>query len=119
MSNILKVQKPPSYRSKRLASLITQNLGQILPNYLEDFSGLTTISRVEVSNDLKWAKIFLSIINSTDDLILKRLNHNIYEIQGRLNKTLAMKVFPKISFFLDLDSRHAARINQLLNSLDQ
>lgn len=111
--------KKPGSRIDRINSLIQQELGQILPQYLENENALVTVMKVEVSRDLKWAKIWISILGGNDERIFDILNKNIYEIQGEINRLLPTKVLPRLQFFLDTSTRHAARINEVLNEINE
>lgn len=109
-------EKKPSNRISKLNSLIQQQLGAILPEYLEQ-PGLVTINKVEVSRDLKWAKVWLSILNGDDAAIVKELEKNIYDIQGELNRGLTLKVLPRLQFFLDTSARYAQHIDELIKKI--
>lgn len=106
-------------RIDRVNSLVQKLLGEIIHPYLENQIGLVTISRVETSRDLKWAKIWISIVGGDDDKILASLVRNVYHIQGELNRSWKMKIVPRIQFFLDTTSRYAAHINQLIKKIHE
>lgn len=111
-------QQAKKLRAERLASLIQELLGPILSDALESLpSGLVNVSRVEISGDLKWAKVWLSVIGTDDDTVLKLLKKNIYNIQGELNRQVKMKIVPRIQFFIDTSARFAAHINDVINHL--
>jgi ribosome-binding factor A len=113
------MEKPQSFRIQKLNSLIQQRMAVVLPEYLEGQNALVTVTKVETSRDLKWAKVWLSILGGSDDLIFDTLKKNIYDIQGELNHILPIKVMPRIQFFLDTTARHAARINEVLHEIHE
>jgi ribosome-binding factor A len=108
-----------SNRIDRLNSLLQQLVGVILKDYLEPNQGLVTVSRVEVSGDSRWAKIWISIVGGDDDSILSAINKNIYDIQGDLNRKIAMKMVPRLQFFLDTSPRYAQHISDMLNEIKE
>jgi len=72
--------------------------------YIDGLSNLMiTITRVDVSPDLRHAKVFLTFINSreTSDIIIKQLNKksNIYKFL--IGKEIRLKRIPNIKFFED------------------
>jgi ribosome-binding factor A len=106
-----------SIRIQRANSLIQELLGQILPDYLDKSQGLVSVSRVETSSDLRWAKVWLSVINAEDDDILQLLQKNIYHIQGELNRRIPMKIVPRLQFFIDTSARFAQHLNEVFTHL--
>lgn len=115
----MKEVKPNTNRIPRVNSLIQQKLGEILREYLDDEQGLTTISKVETTRDLKHAKVWLSIFNGNDERILDKINKNIYDIQGQLNSAMNTKIFPRLSFHLDTSPRYVEHIDELIRKVHQ
>jgi ribosome-binding factor A len=115
----MKEQKKNPNRISKVNSFIQISLGPILLEFLEGQNGLVTISKVETSKDMKWAKIWISIFNGDDNKILDFLNKNIYYIQGELNKQFATKIIPRISFHLDTLPRYVAHIEELVKKVHE
>ncbi|HAG27342.1 TPA: hypothetical protein DCG61_00970, partial [Patescibacteria group bacterium] len=80
-------------------------------------AGITTVSRVEVSKDTKWAKVWISIVGGDDDAILKVIEKNMYDIQGELNRAVDLKLVPRLQFYLDTSPRYAQHINELIDQI--
>ncbi len=97
--SIMKQIKKDTNRIPKVNSLIEHRLGPVLHEFLSGEQGLVTISKVETSRDMKWAKIWISILGGDDEKLIKHINAHIYEIQGALNETFATKIIPRISFF--------------------
>lgn len=112
-------QAKPTNRIAKLNSLIQQEVGEILLTYLSGQNGLTTVSRVEVSKDTRWAKVWISIVGGDDDAILKIIVKNLYDIQGELNRRVNLKLIPRLQFFLDTSPRYAQHINELLDQIHE
>lgn len=110
-------QKEPRLRVTRLQSLIQELLGKILPEYLSETNALVTVSQVEVSGDLRHAKVWLSVLGKDDAAVFKTLEKNMYQIQGDLNRELPMKMIPRLQFNLDTSPRYAEHISELISSL--
>src|SRR4051812_12621789 len=112
-------KKKSGNRIDKLNSLIQQLIGEIIHPYLHGINGLTTVSRVEVSGDSRWAKVWISIVGGDDEEIFKILKENIYDIQGELNRNLTMKMVPRIQFFLDTSPRYAQHIDELIKKIHE
>jgi len=110
-------QRKTSNRIERVNSLIQQIVGETIHQYLEEYPALVTVSKVEASRDLKWAKVWISIVGGNDDKVLKTLERNLYDIQGELNRSLAMKVVPRLQLFLDTSPRYAQHIDELIKEI--
>src|SRR3989338_4318306 len=113
---MLKAKKDTN-RIAKVNSLIEHQLAPILLTALEGQKGLVTITKVETSRDMKWAKVWISIFNGDDTAILNFLSKNIYHVQGELNKHFATKIIPKISFHLDTGPRYAQHIEELVKKI--
>jgi len=76
-------------RQKRVASLIKEELSLLLVEKIQDSSsGLITITRVEMSPDLKTAHIYLSIFGGEQkEAILELLDKK----KGYLRKSIASR----------------------------
>ena len=110
--------KKPSNRIEKLNSLIQQQVGETLKDTIES-DGLITVSRVETSGDARWAKVWISIVGGDDDKILTDINKNLYDIQGELNRHLAMKMTPRLQFFLDTSPRYVQHIDELIKKIHE
>lgn len=112
----------PSHRIEKVNALLQQLVGEIILTHVDIYDALVTVSKVETSRDLKWAKIWISIVGagdakSSDKKIMETLEKNLYEIQGEVNRRLAMKIVPRLQFFLDTAPRYAQHINELIEQI--
>ena len=107
----------PTNRIARVNSLIQQIVGESILPLTQEWGALVTVSKVETSRDMKWVKVWVSIMGGDDEKILKLLHDNIYDIQGDLNHKLQTKVLPRIQFFLDTSPRYAQHIDELIEQI--
>jgi ribosome-binding factor A len=105
-----------SRRTEKVASVIQHEVGEFLKHL--EFPVLITISKVEVSPDLKWCKIWITVLGNkkSQDEVLNILAENLKDLQRDLNRAMTMKFVPKISFVLDHGQEYAAKINELLRN---
>ncbi len=115
----MKPVKKDTNRIAKVNSLIEHELGPVLHEMLDFQKGLVTITKVETSRDMKWAKVWISILNGEDKLVLDFLTKNIYQVQGEMNKHFATKIIPRISFHLDTGPRYAQHIEELVKEIHE
>jgi ribosome-binding factor A len=117
--------KKDTNRIAKVNSLIQKELGPVLHQFLDWQNGLVTITKVETSKDMKWAKIWISIFNpgntkdvaAADQKIMDYLTKNIYDIQGEVNSHFHTKIIPRISFKLDVSPRYVEHIDELIREV--
>jgi ribosome-binding factor A len=108
-----------SRRQKKVASLIKEELSRLLIEGFQDSSsGLITITRVEMSHDLRTAHIYLSIFGGEQkERTLELLNRK----QGLLRKSIASKVKlkynPLLIFSFDPEPDYEAKIDKILENI--
>ena len=108
-----------SRRQKRVGNLIKERLGQILIQDIQDSSsGLITITRVEMSADLKTAYVYLSSYGQVDK---KALLASLEKRKGYLRKNIAsaikLKYNPTLIFALDQTAEYESQIDELLEQI--
>ncbi|MFA9453464.1 MAG: 30S ribosome-binding factor RbfA [Candidatus Aminicenantaceae bacterium] len=108
-----------SLRQKKVARIVKEILSaQLITLFQDSDSGLVTVTRLEMSKDLKTAHVHVSVFGDADEeAVLQRLQH----LQGSLRKSVAshskLKYNPKLIFSLDPLMGHEKRIDQLLNGI--
>ncbi len=98
-------------------SLLTEEVAKILLEEIEFPRGiLVSVTHTEATNDLREAKIFVSVLPLEKHLrILDILVKNIYWIQQILNKRLVMRPMPKIIFKIDSSMEEMDKVGRLLD----
>ena len=83
-------------------------------------SGLISIVKVEVTNDLSYAKVYVSSLE--DEQSLKQAVKGLESAAGYLRREVAqrvkLRISPQLRFVADTSIAYGARISGLLNSLD-
>ena len=104
---------------EKINSLIQLLLGTIILPYTKDQDTIITISKVQTSRDLRWAKVWVTVVDEEKDKkVLKTLQNNLYDIQGELNRLMQVKMIPRISFHLDTTARYADHINKIFHKIE-
>ena len=84
-------------------------------------STLTTISRVETSADLKYTKIYVSVMGSEAQRneTIKALQCSAGYIQHLISKRVIMKYTPVITFVLDNSLDYSFHIDEVLKKIKE
>ena len=109
---------PDSNRTRKVGSVVHQALSQILQTSISDPRiSRTTITEVELSKDMKHARVFLTSTESRDVLqaSVDHLNHAKSYIRHCLSDHLELKYTPALRFFVDELPSRSARVLQLID----
>ena len=109
-------------RADRVSDLLKKEIAQMLLREIKDPRiGFVTITDVEVSNDLRFARVFFSIVGSEKELeeTIKGLNSASGFIKKKLGKRLRMRYIPNIIFRLDTSLEYGNRISKVLRDLNR
>jgi ribosome-binding factor A len=106
-------------RITKINSLIQRHIGEIITRDISLKPGVfVTVAKVDTMPDLRYTRIFISIFPEKEiDYTVKTLEKELYQIQGALNKRLAMKPLPKIEFKVDMTESRADEIEKLLKEI--
>jgi ribosome-binding factor A len=111
----------PYKRSERLGEVLLAEISEVIARDLKDPRiGFVTLTRVEMSDDLRYAKVFASIIGSPAEKArtLQGLSSATGYIRRHLGRALRLRYTPEITFLLDESLEHGANIAQLLRQLE-
>jgi ribosome-binding factor A len=109
-----------SRRQKKVASLVKEVLGQILIDTVQDKFGssLITITRVEITKDLKSAHIYVSIFgNEHKEQILEVLNERMGYFRKHIASRTKLKYNPLLIFSYDPFLGYEEKIDTLLKKV--
>jgi len=107
-------------RSDRVADVLQKEICEMLLKEVKDpHLGFITITGVEVSRDLKLAKIFYTLLGSPEqaDESTKTLRRITPFIRKQLGKKLHMRYIPDIIFTYDHSLEYGTKIDHILDSL--
>ena len=112
------------YRMQRLDSQLRDEISQmILRGEIKDprVSTFLSVNRVEVTQDLSYAKIYISSFLSDGkvELGVDGLNSAAGFIQSSITKKLRIRKFPKFTFLVDSGMHEGFRMVQKLNVLEE
>lgn len=108
------------YRPERLKGLLQAELSDIIHNSLKDPRvGFASVTSVEVSNDLRHVKAFVSVLgeSSEREATLEALNRAAGFIRTEIGRRISLRHTPEIIFRPDDSIAHGTHINSLLRQL--
>lgn len=107
-------------RVQRLQEQIKKELGVLLQQELKDPGiGFTTVTGVELSGDLKFAKVYISVMGdaSQEEVALSALKRAQGFLRSELGRRIPMRYIPELLFKLDHSLDYGMRIEQMLKEI--
>ena len=105
-------------RSDRLAHLLHREIGNIIQLEVSDPRlQFVTVTRVRLSDDLKEATVYISIMGEDKQKALESLRHAGSFIRACVGRRCYLKYVPRLYFRLDETLEKAARIDRILDSI--
>ena len=111
-----------SQRLQRVGEVLRFELSEIVRLKLKDPRlGFVTITNVEVSPDLRHAKVFVSSLGSPDEASksVEIMTGAAGFLRGELFKRVRLRFIPELSFKVDRSIEHSVRISQVLRELKE
>lgn len=111
----------PFKRADRVAALMQRVLSQILQKEIQDPRlDMVTITRVRLSADLKFARIYFASISGPDrraSIAAGFADASGY-VKRALSAQIALRYMPQLEFFYDESYDYASRIYGILKTLE-
>lgn len=112
----------PSVRYDRINEELKKALSEIVREMKDPrISPMTTILRVDATNDLKLAKVKVSVYDKSDDVrkeTVAQLNRAEGFIARELGKRVDIRRIPTLKFTLDDSIEYAVHISEIINQLN-
>lgn len=97
-------------------------LSQLLPRVKDprvQQGGLISITRAEVTGDLRYCKVYVSVLGELNEKDFKRgLKSAAPWLRRELGRSLDLRYTPELIFELDKSIEHGARMSALIDALD-
>ena len=108
-------------RVERVSDLIKQQVSNIIRNDLKDPRvGFITVTSVDLSRDLRHAKVFISVMGSDEDRSksMEGLGRATGFIRSRLGNKIRIRHIPELIFRHDDSYEYAARIAVVMKQIE-
>lgn len=85
-----------------------------------DVSGMISVTRVKVTPDLKYAKVYVSLLNSKSiEKTMKGLKESAGFIRSQVAKAVNLRITPELAFEYDDSMEHGEKIDNLLEQISK
>ena len=109
-----------NYRRGRINDEVQKELAEILREVKDPrVSGaFISITGVEATPDLKFAKVYYSVLTGDKKEIYKGLKSSAGFIRGQLARRINLRMTPELSFFEDNSIAYGAHISKILSGIE-
>lgn len=110
-----------SNRINRINDEIQRELADQLRNLKDPrVSGMVSITRVDTTNDLRYARVYVSVLDKDREKdVLKGLKSASGFLRRELGRTLQLRYTPELQFTGDDSIQHGAHILELLRKEEE
>ena len=107
-------------RADRVAQALKKEISNIIHDELKDPRlGFITITDIELTQDLRYAKVFFSVLGKNEDY--KKSKDALDKATGFIRRLIAQRIrlrfTPEISFREDRSSEYSIRIQEVLEEI--
>ena len=110
------------HRQEKLGELFALELSDLLRTRVKDPRvGFASITHVEVSGDLRHAKIFVSVMGSPEEQVatIRTLKHAAGFLRHELAARITLRYMPELAFKLDNSIAEGAHVLELIQQFEQ
>lgn len=106
-------------RTDRIAEEIKKELSYMIQNELKDprVTGLISVTKVVVTKDLKYCKVYVSIFGDDKNAVLEGIKSGAGYMRKELSTRIKVRTIPELQFVLDDSIEYGAHINEVLKNL--
>lgn len=111
-------------RVARLNSLLKEVISEVIHRDIHHnpfINQFVTITRVDITADLSYAKVYISILGKDQDKlnVLQELTDLSHQITMIASKKVRMRHFPELTFEIDTGLEKQMRIEELLHKISK
>ncbi|HCI81528.1 MAG TPA: 30S ribosome-binding factor RbfA [Ktedonobacter sp.] len=111
-----------SHRQEKLGEQIAEDISDLIRTRVKDPRiGFVSVTRVEVSGDLRHAKVYVSVMGSPEERkeTMQGLNKATGFLRHELASRLTLRYMPEITFKLDNSIEEGSRVLELINKVSR
>lgn len=99
---------------KEISHIITYELKN------PDATGMISVTRVKITPDLKYAKVYVSLLNSkSNEKTMQALKDSAGFIRSQVARTVNLRITPELIFEYDDSIEHGEKINNILKEISR
>lgn len=105
-------------KQEKLAVDIQRYISEIIQFELKNVDiGMATVTRVKVSDDNSWAKVYVTFLDKDREARLEKLKEYKWMVRNALAKKLTIRKTPDINFVLDDSYQKGEHIEKIIKDL--
>ena len=107
-------------RLGRINEELKKEISHILTFELKnpDVTGMISVTKVKVTPDLKYAKVYVSLLNSkSNEKTMKGLKDSASFIRSKVAKNVNLRITPELVFEQDDSMEYGERIDNILKEI--
>ncbi len=107
-------------RNQRVGELIQRELADIICREVSmPGLGMLTVAAVKVSPDLKFAKVYITLLGGvfTPNQVMQHLNEIAGRLRHHLSQRLTIRTTPRLQFVHDTSIEYGVKLSALIDSV--
>jgi len=108
-----------SQRLDRINEVLRREISMVVQRDFEFVDCLVTISGVEITQDLREAKVFVSVLGGHSGSVMEKLAQKRGLVQSRIAKRVVLRCTPILSFRLDESAERGVEMVNILDEVDK
>jgi len=108
-----KIDRINSELIKQISSVIERDLKH------PSVKGLISVTRVDTTNDLSLAKVYISVMGEESKDVINALNHSSGFIRKQLKSKMNIRTIPELIFYADNNIEYAVRISKIIDEVNK
>ncbi|MBQ4584940.1 MAG: 30S ribosome-binding factor RbfA [Clostridia bacterium] len=108
------------YRRDRINDAVKEEMAQIIRDVKDPrvAEAMVSITGAQVTGDLKFAKIYFSVLGGDKNEVLKGLKSATGFFRSELAKRINLRITPQLTFEYDNSAEYGSNIHAILKTLD-
>lgn len=109
-------------RLNRINEELKKEISQIISFELKnpDATGLISVTKVKITPDLKYAKVYISLLNAkNDEKTIEALKQSAGFIRSLVAKRINLRITPELVFEKDDSMEYGMKIDSILKDLNK
>ena len=113
MAKNLRMQKVDEELKKHISEIISLELTNT------NITGMITVTRVDTTPDLRFAKVYVSILGGNQEKTIQALTKSKGYIRSMIAKRVNLRTTPDIAFEVDDSLEVGSRVDELLKQIKE
>ena len=106
-------------RTDRIAEEIKKVISEMIQNELKDprVKGLISITKVMLTKDLKFCKIYVSVMGADKEEVLQGIKSGAGYMRKELGNRVQIRILPELQFVMDDSIEYGAHIDKVIRDI--